>query len=159
MLYKGNVCVIFGILARGRLEPQGIMPPPMCWKKLGNDAGFGGGLLYWGCGKMGFAKKASVVYVGTIWGRIWFLVVFFFLSGKISHPALWGGKKEKKTARPAMQLTTSTRAVVICYACRVLVLTCPWRGLPENRAGIKILAPRYAQIFCPHISPIPVFFG
>lgn len=71
MLCKRKACVIFWILARGRLEPQGIMRSIMCWKALvGNNAEFREGLLYWECGKIGFAKKAFVVYVGTIWGRV-----------------------------------------------------------------------------------------
>lgn len=89
MLYKRKVCVIFWILARGRLEPQGIMRSIMCWKALGNNAEFGEGLLYWECGKIGFAKKTFVVYVGTIWG-------FSFFRENIIHSSV-GGKEKKNT--------------------------------------------------------------
>ena len=96
MLYKGKVCVIFGILARGRLEPQGMMLPPRCWKKLGNNAGFGGGLLYWECGKMGFAKKGIYCLCWFYMGKDLGGGVFSFFSGKNIIPGSVGGRKEKK---------------------------------------------------------------
>ena len=127
----------------------------MCWKKLGNDAGFGGVLLYWGCGKMGFAKKAFVVYVGTIWGRgFGGFLGFFFQEKYHSQLCGGGGKKRKQPVLPC-----SSQLLSICYACRVLeYLLVPGKTYPKTGRVSKYWRPDMHRLST-HTSLRSLFFG